>query len=197
MNKLVLRRSLSTLPKKTGFIGLGQMGSHMASNLLDAGHEVHVFDLLQENVDRLVSKGAKPALSPRSMTSDCSTIMTMLPSTPHVLEIYCDDSNGTKLGAYMVFIATSCALGIHSSVSPGTLLIDSSTIEPSASKEITLKAGDRGALMVDAPVSGGVNGAAAGTLTFMVGGSSQALEAAAPILQAMGKNIVHCGDSCK
>jgi 3-hydroxyisobutyrate dehydrogenase len=165
---------MSTGPGTIGFIGLGNMGGHMAINLLKAGHEVAVFDVVPENVQRLTEQGGQPMETPAELAAACDTIITMLPSSPHVKEVY-----GKILPA----------------VREGALLIDSSTIDPTSAREVATQAQEAGAEMVDAPVSGGVGGAEHGTLTFMVGGQDAVFGRAQPVLQAMGKNIVHCGDN--
>lgn len=161
-----------------GFIGLGNMGAPMASNLVKAGHALTVFDLSQAAVEKLVAAGAKSAESPAALAQgDVDVIITMLPAAPHVKGVYLGEN------------------GILANVKPGVLLIDSSTIDPMSAQEVAAAAAKRGNPMLDAPVSGGTGGAAAGTLTFMVGGDKADFDKAQPILSAMGKNIVHCGAS--
>lgn len=147
----------------------------MASNLLKAGFPLVVYDLNQAALKKLQDKGAKVVASPKEVAAQAEKIVTMLPASAHVEEVY------------------SGSNGIFSAVKQGTLLIDASTIDPSVSKKVNAKALEHKALMADAPVSGGVGGAEAGTLTFMVGGSQEAFEGAKELLSAMGKNIVHCG----
>lgn len=159
-----------------GFIGLGNMGGPMASNLLEAGHQLSVFDLSQVAVDSLVSAGAASASSVQAIAAmDCELIISMLPAAKHVKAVY--------LGAD----------GLLAHAQPGVRLIDSSTIDPLSAREVAAAAERQSNPMLDAPVSGGTGGAIAGTLTFMVGGSQADFDAAYPVLQAMGKNIVHCG----
>jgi len=153
------------------------MGGHMASNLVKAGFPVSVFDISKESVSHLVAKGAT-ASSDLAGLARCDVIVTMLPASPHVRSVYTDPETG-----------------LLARVRPGTLLIDSSTIDPATAKEVAAQAQLRGAAMVDAPVSGGVGGALNGTLTFMVGGAPEAFQRALPVLQAMGKSIVLCGAS--
>jgi len=163
--------------KKMGFVGLGNMGAHMASNLLKAGYGVVVFDVNPTATEKLKEKGAIPAASPREVAAQTTGVITMLPSSPHVEDVYCNPNTG-----------------ILRAVKPGALLIDASTIDPLVARKInSIAQRDHGALMVDAPVSGGVVGAEAGTLTFMVGGTAEGYEAAKEVLKAMGRNIVHCG----
>ena len=158
---------------KIGFIGIGNMGGPMARNLSATGHDVTVFDLSEENVASLVNAGATGAGSARTAVSGADVVVTMLPAGPHVLNVY----EGTILG----------------SAPAGTLLIDCSTIDVETSRIVAKMAADKGYPMVDAPVSGGVGGAEAGTLTFMVGGSEADFARAKPVLEKMGKTIVHCG----
>ncbi|MCQ4315890.1 3-hydroxyisobutyrate dehydrogenase [Stutzerimonas zhaodongensis] len=161
-----------------GFLGLGNMGGPMARNLLKAGHHVTVFDLSAAAVSGLVEAGAKEATSPGAVASaDVEAIITMLPAAAHVKQVYLGDG------------------GLLANVPSGVLLIDSSTIDPMSAREVAEAAAKNGNPMLDAPVSGGTIGAAAGTLTFMVGGSEADFQKAQPILAAMGKNIVHCGDT--
>ncbi|MDP9088908.1 MAG: 3-hydroxyisobutyrate dehydrogenase [Pseudomonadota bacterium] len=162
---------------KIGFVGLGHMGAPMARNLLKAGHSLMVYDVVQRNVDALKSAGASAATSPARAAGDAELVITMLPSSPHVKTVYLDKA------------------GVLSGVARGVTLIDSSTIDPHSAREVAALAAERGNPMADAPVSGGTGGAEAGTLTFMVGGSSEVFEHIAPVLRQMGKNIVHCGDS--
>lgn len=161
-----------------GFIGLGNMGAPMALNLLKAGHALTVFDLVPESVQRLSAAGAKTAASPAELArSGVELIITMLPAARHVRAVYLGED------------------GLLAHVPKGVRLIDSSTIDPMTAREVAAAAAKQGNPMLDAPVSGGTGGAAAGTLTFMVGGSSEDFAHAQPLLAAMGKNIVHCGAS--
>lgn len=152
------------------------MGRNMAKNLLDKGHRLVVYDVYPEAIESLANHNAVPAQSPAEVAAQCDEIITMLPSSPHVREVYTGDK------------------GIMSSVKTGSLLIDSSTIDPSVSKEMAKLADEKGATFIDAPVSGGVNAAKAGTLTFMVGGKESEVKAAESILLCMGKNVIHCGN---
>jgi 3-hydroxyisobutyrate dehydrogenase len=160
---------------KIGFIGLGHMGNPMVRNLLKHGHKVKVYDLVPELVKKLEKEGCEVASSAADGARAVEVVITMLPSSPHVRSAY--------LGEY----------GVLRGAAPGTPLIDSSTIDPLTAREVAMDAKAKGCPMVDAPVSGGVGGAEAGTLTFMVGGDAKDFEIARPILQSMGKNIVHCG----
>lgn len=160
---------------KVGFIGLGNMGGPMVANLVKAGNEVKAFDLSADALARAKSAGATESKTAGACASDVDVVVTMLPAGRHVREVY--------MGAN----------GVIESAAPGTLLIDSSTIDVASARAVEEAAQSKGLGMVDAPVSGGVGGAEAGTLTFMVGGSDDAFGRAKPILDAMGKTIVHAG----
>ncbi|WP_339801284.1 3-hydroxyisobutyrate dehydrogenase [uncultured Marinobacter sp.] len=161
---------------RIGFIGLGNMGGPMARNLLKAGHELTVFDLSETAVAAAVKAGASKANSVAELASgDRELIITMLPAAQHVKGVYLGDN------------------GLLASVAAGVHLIDSSTIDPMSAREVAKAAAEHGNPMLDAPVSGGTGGAEAGTLTFMVGGEPDEFEFARPVLETMGKNIVHCG----
>jgi 3-hydroxyisobutyrate dehydrogenase len=162
---------------KIGFVGLGHMGAPMARNLLKAGHALVVYDVVQRNVDALKAAGASAANSAARAADSAELVITMLPSSPHVKTVY--------LGAD----------GVLAGASQGTTLVDCSTIDPHTAREVASQCLERGHPMADAPVSGGTGGAEAGTLTFMVGGTQQVFAQILPVLQNMGKNIVHCGPS--
>ena len=162
---------------KIAFIGLGHMGAPMASNLRKAGHELVVFDIDKEAMHKLVAAGASPAASPREAAARAEMVITMLPSSPHVRAVYLGED------------------GVLSGVRRDVPLVDSSTIDPHTAREVAQAAGRQGNPMADAPVSGGVGGAEAATLTFMVGASKALFEGIEPVLSRMGKNIVHCGES--
>ena len=159
-----------------GFLGLGNMGAPMARNLLKAGHRLSVFDPVPAAVAALVKDGARAVDSAGAVaTADVEVIVTMLPAAAQVKAVYLGDD------------------GLLAHARPGVLLIDCSTIDPHSAREVAAAAEAQGNPMLDAPVSGGTGGAAAGTLTFMVGGSDADFARARPLLAAMGKNIVHCG----
>jgi 3-hydroxyisobutyrate dehydrogenase len=158
---------------KIAFIGLGNMGGPMAANLVKAQHQVMAFDLSSAAVDAAVDKGAKKAASAAEAVKGAEIVVTMLPAGKHVREVYEKD--------------------VLPNVAKGTLLIDCSTIDVESARHVGALAQKAGLDMIDAPVSGGVGGATAGTLTFMVGGSEQAFAKARPVLEKMGKNIVHAG----
>ncbi|GAV09241.1 hypothetical protein RvY_18814-1 [Ramazzottius varieornatus] len=162
---------------RVGFIGLGNMGSHMARNLLKKGQSVMIYDVYPEAMAALEGQGAVAARSLTEIADSCSKIITMLPSSPHCTQVYTGDGGLLK-----------------SDIKEGTLLIDCSTIDPATSKEISASAVKRGATFCDAPVSGGVMGARDAALTFMVGcDSPEDFDAIRTLLSLMGKNVVHCG----
>jgi 3-hydroxyisobutyrate dehydrogenase len=160
---------------KVGFIGLGNMGLPMAQNLLKADFAVAGFDLNAQATEKLAASGGNRANSLADACKDAEVVITMLPAGEQVREIYLGDD------------------GVLAAVPPGTLLIDSSTIDVKTARDVAQAARSRGFAMVDAPVSGGVAGAEAATLTFMVGGDDDAFERARPLLEKMGKTIVHAG----
>ena len=160
---------------RIGFIGLGNMGLPMALNLLKAGHAVRGFDVSKAQVDKLAAGGGTPAANVAAASTGADVVITMLPAGQQVNEVY----RGEK--------------GVLSVAGSGALLIDSSTIDVQTARTVAAAAEKQGLAMLDAPVSGGVGGATAGTLTFMVGGSADAFARAKPILEAMGKTIVHAG----
>ena len=158
-----------------GFIGLGNMGLPMAQNLLKAGHTVQGFDVGKAQMDALAASGGVAAGSVKAAASGAEVVVTMLPAGQHVREVY------------------TGADGVLSAAGSNTLLIDCSTIDVETARVVAAAAGKKGLAMLDAPVSGGTGGAQAGTLTFMVGGSDAAFARAQPILETMGKTIVHAG----
>jgi 3-hydroxyisobutyrate dehydrogenase len=160
---------------KVGFIGLGNMGLPMAANLIKAGHAVSGFDVNEDAGARLAAGGGTKAQSIAEACKDAEVVITMLPAGEHVREVYLGEG------------------GVLAAVAPATLLIDCSTIDVETARRVAQAAQERGLAMIDAPVSGGVAGAQAATLTFMVGGADAAFERARPLLEAMGKTIVHAG----
>jgi 3-hydroxyisobutyrate dehydrogenase len=160
---------------RIGFIGLGNMGLPMAQNLLKAGHAVEGVDVNPAAVEKLKAAGGASAEFAKVAAARADVVITMLPAGAQVREVY--------LGAG----------GIIENANEGTLLIDCSTIDVETARGVAAAAQARGLMMLDAPVSGGVGGATAATLTFMVGGSEQAFVRAESILQTMGKTIVHAG----
>lgn len=162
---------------RIAFIGLGNMGGPMAINLVKAGHDVTVFDLMPAAVEGVVSEGAVAAASAEDAAKDKDFVVSMLPANKHVEGLYIDGA------------------GLLDIVDKNTVIIDSSTIAPESARRVSEEAAKRGIAMVDAPVSGGVGGAKAGTLSFIVGGTAEAFEVVKPVLEAMGKNIFHAGDA--
>lgn len=162
---------------RIAFIGLGNMGGPMAANLLKAGHALRVFDLVQSAVDAAVAAGAFAASSAIDAVSDAEIVISMLPASRHVEALYLGEG------------------GLLPAIPDGALVIDCSTIAPASAKKVAQTATGRGLAMLDAPVSGGTAGAAAGTLTFIVGGDAAVLDRARPVLESMGKNIFHVGAS--
>ncbi|MEA2873886.1 MAG: 3-hydroxyisobutyrate dehydrogenase [Hyphomicrobiales bacterium] len=160
---------------RIGFIGLGNMGLPMAQNLIKAGHQVEGVDVSQAATDKLKAAGGAVAETAKIAAARGDVVITMLPAGQHVRDVYLGPS------------------GIVENANAGTLLIDCSTIDVETARAVAAAAEAKGLLMLDAPVSGGVGGATAGTLTFMVGGSERAYLRAESILQQMGKTIVHAG----
>jgi len=156
------------------FIGLGNMGNPMAANLVKAGHAVHGFDLVPDNLKVAKDSGVVVMANAGAAVKEADVIVTMLPAGKHVLSVYEDIAPQAKQGA---------------------LLIDSSTIDVESARKAHAIAGRHGLLSIDAPVSGGTGGATAGTLTFMAGGSKEAFAKAEPVLKPMAGRIVHCGDA--
>jgi 3-hydroxyisobutyrate dehydrogenase len=156
------------------FIGVGNMGGPMARNLLKAGYAVSAFDLSAPVLEPVIAAGAKRATSVTEAVADANTVITMLPAGLHVRNVYLEN-------------------GILNAAKSGTLLIDSSTIDMDSARAVHAAAEKAGFDFIDAPVSGGVGGAEAGTLTFMCGGNESAFERAKPILEKMGKRIVLAG----
>lgn len=161
---------------KIGFIGLGNMGAPMARNLLKNGHALQVFDLSEAALRSLGEAGASVCASPRAAATDVELVVTMLPAAAHV--------RGVLTGEQ----------GVLAGIARGVTIVDSSTIDPASAQAFAKLAEANGNAFVDAPVSGGTGGAAAGTLTFMVGASETLFSNVSPALRAMGKNIVRCGD---
>ncbi|MCC6203826.1 MAG: 3-hydroxyisobutyrate dehydrogenase, partial [Hyphomicrobiales bacterium] len=156
------------------FIGLGNMGNPMAANLVKAGHRVQGFDLVPENLALARDNGVAAVEDSRSAIEGAEVIITMLPAGKHVLSVYEE---------------------ITPWAAKGTLMIDCSTIDVESARKAHAIAGKNGLLSIDAPVSGGTGGAAAGTLTFMAGGSTEAFAKVEPVLKPMAGRIVYCGDA--
>ncbi len=161
--------------ERIAFIGLGNMGGPMAVNLHKAGYAVSAFDLSADALSKVSTQGVTAAASANAALEGAQIVISMLPASRHVEALYLGEG------------------GLLSQLPQGTLVIDCSTIAPASAQKVAAAAKERGVAMIDAPVSGGVAGASAGTLTFIVGGDTDALERARPLLQAMGKNIFHMG----
>ena len=162
---------------KIGFIGVGNMGGPMVRNLIKAGHQLTVFDVAAAALQAAVKAGAGAAASAAAAADGAEAVITMLPAGAQVAAIY-DGKDG-----------------IIARAAPGTLLIDCSTIDVETARGVAAKAAEHGLDMLDAPVSGGISGAEAGTLTFMVGGSAAAIARARPLFESMGQTVVHAGPS--
>jgi 3-hydroxyisobutyrate dehydrogenase len=159
-------------------IGLGNMGAPMAANLVSSGHQVTGYDLSEAARDSAAGSGAAIATSAADAVREAAVVITMLPAGKHVLACY-GGADGVE--------------GILGAAKPGALFIDCSTIDVSSARQAHELAEQSGHLSVDAPVSGGVVGATNATLTFMAGGSAEAVAAAEPVLAKLGKRTVHCG----
>lgn len=158
---------------RIAFIGLGNMGSGMAANLAKAGHDVRAFDLSAEALERAAKAGCLPSKSAVDAVAEAEAVITMLPAGKHVREVY--------------------ETSIIGKAPTTAILLDCSTIDVATAREENGKAQSQGYAMVDAPVSGGIAAAEAGTLTFMVGGTKEAFERAKPFLEIMGKAVIHAG----
>jgi 3-hydroxyisobutyrate dehydrogenase len=158
---------------RVAFIGLGNMGGGMAANLAKAGHDVRAFDLSEAALKRAEERGCLAAASAAEAVAEVEAVVTMLPAGKHVRDVY-----------------ESSVIG---QAPPSAILIDCSTIDVATARDEIEKARAKGFHMVDAPVSGGIAAAEAGTLTFMVGGSEEAFKRAEPFLAAMGKAVIHAG----
>jgi 3-hydroxyisobutyrate dehydrogenase len=163
------------MAERVGFIGLGIMGRGMARNLLKAGFPLTVWNRTASRADELAAEGATVAASPAALAAECDIIISCVSDTPDVRAVLLGDE------------------GVIHGARSGSLVIDMSTISPQATQEIAAALDEKGVAMLDAPVSGGSEGAAKGTLSIMVGGEAADLERAMPALQAMGKTITHVG----
>ena len=162
---------------KVAFIGIGNMGSSMVANLINHNHKVRAYDINVKALQSVEAIGASVANSITDVVRGADTVITMLPAGKQVWEVFTQSD------------------GVFANAEKGALLVDSSTIDVSVARKVVQAASDRGFEMVDAPVSGGIGGAQAGTLTFMVGGTSSAFERAKPVLSAMGSAVIHVGQS--
>jgi 2-hydroxy-3-oxopropionate reductase len=163
--------------EKIGFIGLGIMGGSMAQNLMEAGHELVLYNRTREKAEVLASGRAMVAESPGEVAGACDVVITMLPDSPEVREVVAGEN------------------GVLEGIREGSLLIDMSTISPVATRELAAEVKKHGASMIDAPVSGGDVGARQGTLSIMVGGSEDDFERARPLFEVMGQTITHVGET--
>ena len=163
------------MKKRIGFIGLGVMGKPMGKNLLKAGYTLRVHDILKEPVRELVALGAKEAQSAGEVGENSDVVITMLPSSREVKEVYLNED------------------GVLKGIKEGCIIVDMSTIEPMVSQEIAAIALKKKVEMLDAPVSGGQVGAMEGTLTIMAGGKEEIFNQCQEIFEALGKNIYYCG----
>jgi 3-hydroxyisobutyrate dehydrogenase len=162
---------------KITFIGLGKMGLPMALNLLKAGHQLTGYDLVKSQLDLFAASGGTVAPDANTAAKDAEVLISMLPASQHVQSLYLGEK------------------GLLANLKPKTLLIDCSTISPKVAQAVAANAKAKGFAMIDAPVSGGTAGAQAATLTFMVGGDTNDVERARPLLERMGQNIFHAGAS--
>jgi len=163
------------MAERVGFIGLGIMGKGMANNLLKAGFALTVWNRTASRMDTLVEAGAKAGKSPADVAANSDIIVVCVSDTPDVEKVILDED------------------GVIHGAKKGSLVVDCSTISPQVTREIAAKLGEKGVKMLDAPVSGGSEGAARGTLTIMVGGDEDQFQHALPIFQAMGKTVTHIG----
>ena len=161
---------------KIGFIGLGIMGKPMSKNLIKAGHDLLVYDVVPDAVQEVVGAGAKAAASSKAVAEQCSLVIVMVPNSPHV--------KAAVLGPG----------GVIEGAKPGTLVVDMSSIDPIVSREIGAELAKKKIRFLDAPVSGGEPKAVDGTLSIMVGGAQPDFDEALPVLKSMGASIVLCGD---
>ncbi len=166
--------------EKISFFGLGNMGGPMAANLVRAGYEVCVFDLVPAAVEELVNLGATKAETPEEVVKGANVIISMLPAGKHVASLY-EGLIGSSEPT-------------NANLSKGALVIDCSTIDAGTIQSLSVKLEQIGVNCIDAPVSGGVAGATNGTLSFMVGGNEKSFNQAKPLLEVMGKNVFHAGD---
>jgi len=165
------------MEKRVGFIGLGIMGMPMARNLIKAGFEVVVYNRTTSKADQMVSEGAKKADSPKEVARETPVVIAIVSDTPDVESVILGEN------------------GIIEGIKPDSVVIDMSTISPQATQKIAARLKEKEAHMLDAPVSGGDQGAISGALSIMVGGDAQIFKRCQPILEAMGKNIIHVGSN--
>ncbi len=165
------------MKEKIGFIGIGIMGKHMATNLINAGYSLYTYDIRPEPIDEMVAIGAEKRSSSAEASQDVDVVITMLPDSPDVEDVYLGQE------------------GVLSVVKPGTILIDMSTIAPAVAMKVANAANNKGCMMLDAPVSGGDVGAREAALSIMVGGEEAIFKKMLPIFDVLGKTVTHCGPS--
>jgi 2-hydroxy-3-oxopropionate reductase len=163
------------LAETVGFVGLGIMGKPMAKNLMEAGYELVVHNRSPEKAEELAAEGATAAGSPREVAEGCDVVITMLPDSPQVEEVLAGED------------------GVFEGVREGALIVDMSTISPVVTESLAASAKEKGASLLDAPVSGGDVGAIEGTLSIMVGGDEADFERARPLFEVVGKTVTHVG----
>jgi 2-hydroxy-3-oxopropionate reductase len=163
------------LAETVGFIGLGIMGKPMAKNLMEAGYDLVVHNRSPEKAEELAGEGATAAGTPREVAEGCDVVITMLPDSPQVEEVLSGEG------------------GVFEGVREGVLIVDMSTISPVVTESLSARAKEKGASLLDAPVSGGDVGAIEGTLSIMVGGDEEDFERAKPLFDVMGKTVTHVG----
>lgn len=163
------------MAEKVGFVGLGIMGGPMAKNLIEAGHELVLYNRTREKAEELAGDGVEVAESPKQVAEQSDIIITMLPDSPQVEEVLAGEN------------------GVLEGVKEGALIVDMSTISPVVTRELAERVEERGASLLDAPVSGGDVGAKQGTLSIMVGGSEEDFQRAEPLFEVMGKVATHVG----
>jgi 2-hydroxy-3-oxopropionate reductase len=166
------------MAEKVGFIGLGIMGKPMAKNLMEAGYELVLYNRTLEKAEELAEDGAaEVAANPREVAENSEIIVTMLPDSPDVRNVVAGED------------------GVLEGIREGVLVVDMSTISPVVTEELAARVRERGASMLDAPVSGGDVGAIEGTLSIMVGGEEEDFERARPLFEVMGNTVTHVGPS--
>ena len=158
-----------------GFVGLGNMGQNMAKHLLKAGHRLVIYDVSASAIRPLADAGAVVAESPADLAQKSDRVLTMVPTSAHVMEVYAGQN------------------GILSGVKAGSILMDSSTIDPQTSVKVSQLAQQKGAVFLDTPVTGAVPAARNASLTFLVGGKANEVDTIKDLLLCMGKNVIHCG----
>ncbi len=162
---------------RVGFIGLGLIGTPMSRNLISAGHDVTVWNRTADRMDPIVAEGASTGASPSDVARQSDVTITMVSDSPDVKEVVLGES------------------GVIEGAAARSVVVDMSTISPSMTRSIATRLAEKDVDMLDAPVSGGVNGAESGSLSIMVGGNPEVFERCMPVLEAMGKQITYCGDN--